>query len=78
MIIHDWFARQRSIREDRARARGFDWAAGQLLRGAPVAELEAQIAFVDFTSFDQGIVDAIARWDRASIATSDQGEEACK
>lgn len=45
------------------RQRGFDYAAGELLRGKDPEVLEAQcLGNIDFNAFDAGIQDALLCW----------------
>jgi hypothetical protein len=61
----DWLR----IRKERARAerrrQGFDYAAGELLRGVPVAEVEVRVYDSFYRdSFNYGMQSAILAWDR--------------
>jgi hypothetical protein len=60
-----WAERGRAIRENERR-RGWNWAAGELLAGTPMAKVEnyAQQArdFDHETAFDEGVFDACKAW----------------
>ena len=56
------FARWRAARADRRFARGFDYAAGQLLRGRPAEELETEADNIARNEFDAGIIYAVRGW----------------
>ncbi len=60
-MLSDWLQRRREARLRLRYEAGFDYAAGQLLRGVPLQTLEAQSA-CEFTSdvFDKGMKAAIA------------------
>lgn len=52
-------------RRDKAFRRGFDYCAGELLRGRSIQELEDELDFVSpGYAFDQGMADALRKWKR--------------
>jgi hypothetical protein len=56
-------ARWRRARADKRFAQGFDYAAGQLLRGRPAEELEVEADNpFDRNEFDDGMIYAIRGW----------------
>lgn len=61
-----WVQQYKARQAARAKAefeRGFDWAAGQLLRGKEPEELERDLDFTfDSTSFDYGASQALHTW----------------
>lgn len=63
---------------DKASARqfqdGWDWAAGELLRGKSSEELSEQLSIVDEDAFDMGAVSAINTWEaRETIYEQENG-----
>ena len=46
---------------------GFNWAAGELLKGKPVSHplscVECAIHFCDYSKFDEGIEEAVRAWE---------------
>lgn len=67
IIIRGWITACHQRKRDKMEARGYDWAAGQLLRGRTVEELLARVnsaALFDDTGvdFDAGARAGIAAW----------------
>lgn len=62
--IKAWFAGRAKRTKQEEFRRGFDYAAGMLLRGtaAEQLEIEADCCFDD-TQFDDGIAAAIVKWE---------------
>lgn len=61
-----WLQGCKRLQELRLRQRGFDWAAGRLLEGMSMEELESHISSFDYNAFDSGVEDAISAWGRAA------------
>lgn len=61
-----WPFKSKEHRDEREQARGYRWAAAQLLKGAPPKELQANVEcayhFGDSSPFDSGISDALSDW----------------
>jgi hypothetical protein len=65
--INEWLAGLEQKRHNEAFKAGWDWAAGSLLEGTSVEELEAQINNSD--SFDKGANAAIRKWENLNRST---------
>lgn len=65
--IRAFFARRRAADDERDYTRGYDYAAGALLRGTSPRELELESDALQYTNhFDRGIVNAIRDWKAAT------------
>lgn len=63
-MIKEFFARRRAARDERDFNRGYDYAAGALLRGTSIDELEAEADGMQYaTAFDLGMSTAIRDWE---------------
>mgnify|MGYP003425252114 FL=1 len=62
MTVRGWFRAWAASRERLEHRRGYDWAAGQLLRGEIPWVIEAQLPTDSADSFDRGITDALFDW----------------
>jgi hypothetical protein len=63
--LRKWLDKQRALRDLRAHRNGYDWMAGELLRGAKTAdELEDlhHACMWSKTPFDDGVIAALAKW----------------
>jgi len=65
-MIAAWLRRRDQKRQISRHASGWNWAAGELLRGKPIAEIEAWAEYgFDFdgpNDYDRGIRDACRQW----------------
>ena len=58
-LLADWLRRRSAERF----ARGYAWAASELLRGMSIAEIEAQTeSVIDANEFDDGAAKALRDW----------------
>lgn len=72
-MVTKWLAALRKRNAEEAFTRGFDWCAGELLRGKSRDELEQALDFTfDSTAFDYGAQAALQQWD--ARATIDKAE----
>lgn len=62
-LITNWLAAKKAKDDKELYERGYDWAAGNLLRGITLEEVESHIEssmnFNDYNSFDRGAEHAI-------------------
>lgn len=67
MSIKSWFTKRKEARAKETFERGYDYAAGQLLRGVSPEALEQQQAdnLVDRNKFDAGVSEALRDWEWA-------------
>ncbi len=66
--VRVWLVQRRQLAQLTSYVNGWNWAAGELLRGTPVEEVDAQIARgadFDRTAFDDGACAASAAWERS-------------
>jgi hypothetical protein len=65
-IMFKWLSNYRKKNKEKKQyINGFDYAAGKLLRNESTPhELESHIIYIDYDSFDRGIVDAINKLDK--------------
>lgn len=62
MSVRGWFRAWVASRERQEHRRGYDWCAGNLLRGQLPSCIEAQLPTDSADSFDRGITDALFDW----------------
>jgi hypothetical protein len=63
----NWLSKWREERKAEERRKGFDYGAGELLRGVSTVILEDTVAFSD-KPFDHGVNAAIQAWREAKLA----------
>lgn len=71
--LGNWLRARRIAAAKAAYRRGFDFAAGELLRGADPEAFEAEMDALMFesTQFDEGITAALAVWNQQCPAPDD-------
>ena len=67
MLLTTWMKKRREQQRKELSERGYNYAAGALLRGVSPEVLEQQAdAIFDRNEFDAGITEALGDWDRAT------------
>lgn len=67
--LRHWATLRQDLNAKAAHRAGFDWAAGELLRGTPARAVEERILFADGShDFDLGAYDAVKRWQLLATA----------
>lgn len=61
-----WLEHKTLIAEQKSHGNGFDWAAGELLRGRDPDSIERQLDWMHPCSFDEGVMDALRTAQRKS------------
>lgn len=66
MSLKTWLVARKERRQIQQQKNGYDWAAGDLLRGVPPAVIESSLncPFDEDRSFDQGARNALIDWGR--------------
>jgi hypothetical protein len=69
LSIAEWILKRRARRNSEQFLHGYDWAAGQLLRGVATERIEEQIVNDDFPAslFDNGARAALRTWERLVV-----------
>lgn len=61
-MLRSWLAKRKARKLQALFDRGFDYAAGQLLRGEDYHRLEQEADAIDRNSFDHGVEAALSCW----------------
>jgi hypothetical protein len=63
-MFRKFFEQRKAIRDAKLHERGYNWAAGKLLRGVTLDEIESHISECHYNAFDQGIEDAMSTFEK--------------
>lgn len=58
-----WFRRRDEANHAASHRKGYDWAAGELLRGRDPESVEAECDWMPPRQFDEGVIDAIRQFE---------------